>query len=556
MRKYKSRLIFVCALIAVLFVSNNLFYRFDLTAENRYTLSDNTKDVLKDLKEDIYIEVYLDGELPSSFMRLRNRIEELVGDCARLSNKGIHFRFLNPNAIGDRRKREKFIQQLVDKGVQPTNLNRKKSDESLSQQIIFPSMLIWNSNKEMAVNLLKNNPSLDAESNINNSIESLEYELLNAIKIIDTKNLKSIGFLTGHNEISKVETADIGGSLADFYNVDIVSCDDISKDYNRYSTLVIAQPRKDFTEKDKFAIDQFIMNGGSTLWLVDQVAADLDSLRYKPEIFAYFKPLNIEDMLFTYGVRINPNLVLDGQCVLIPVKTSLEGEAPKFSPAPWYYSPLVRTSQAHPIGKNINPVRMDFANTIDTVGSNKKIKKEVLLSSSKYTRLVNIPWPVSLDIVGEKMSPAVFNKQNMTLAVLMQGHFTSAFRHRMVNGGNSFLKESKKAKMIVVSDGDIIRNIVSGSGKNLRIMPLGYDRYSKRTYGNKAFLLNAINYLSDNSGLMNLRAREYKLRVLDKTRLKSDRKWWQYMNLLLPLFLLFIFSLVWYYIRKKRYSKR
>lgn len=555
MKKYKSRIIFVFALVGLLFLSNKLFYRFDLTAENRYTLSDNTKEVLNNLEQEIYIEIYLDGNLPSAFMRLRNRIEDLVGDCASLSNKDIHFRFLNPNDIKDRKKKDQFIKQLVDKGVQPTNLNRKKSDESLSQQIIFPSLLVWNANKEMSVNLLKNNPSLDAESNINNSIESLEYELINAINIINTKKRKSIGFLTGHNEISKVETADIGGTLADFYNVNMVSCEDIAKDYNRYSTIVISQPRKDFSEKDKFVLDQFIMNGGSTLWLVDQVAADLDSLRYKSEIFAYFKPLNIEDMLFTYGVRINPNLLLDGQCVLIPVKTSLEGEAAKFSPAPWYYSPLVTPSKRHPIGKNINPVRMDFANTIDTVGYNKNVKKEVLLSSSKYSRLVNVPWPVSLDIVGEKMSPDVFNKQNMTLAVLMQGNFMSCFRHRTHNGSSDFLKESKYAKMIVLSDGDIIRNVVSGSGKNLRILPLGYDRFSKQTYGNKSFLLNAINYLSDNSGLMELRAREYKLRVLDKTRLKNDRLFWQYLNLVLPLFLLGLFSFVWDFIRKKRFSK-
>lgn len=554
--KFKSTFAFVGILVIILWVSNSLFYRFDLTAENRYTLSDNTNEVLKELNEDVYIEIYLDGNLPSSFMRLRNSIEELISDCANIADKKIHFRFLNPNEIDDKKKKDQFIQHLIGKGVQATNLNRKKSDESLSQQIIFPAFLIWNSKREMAVNLLKNNPSLDAESNINASIEALEYELLNSIKIINVIERKSIGFLTGHGEIPKVETADVGGSLADFYNVDIVSCDEVSKDYDKYSTLVIAQPRRDFNEEDKFIVDQFIMHGGSTLWLVDQVAADLDSLRYKSEIFAFFKPLNIEDMLFNYGLRINPNLVLDGQCVLIPVKTSLAGETAKFSPAPWYYSPLVTPQASHPIGRNVNPVRLDFANTIDLVGSSSDVKKEVLLRSSKYTRLVNVPWPVSLDIVGEKMSPDVFNRQFMNLAVLMQGSFTSAFKHRTYKGNSNFMKISKNAKMIVIADGDIIRNGVSGSGENLRIMPLGFDRYTKNTYGNKVFLLNAINYLCDNSGLMDLRAREFKLRVIDKTRLKSERQLWQYLNILMPLFLLVAFSFCWYFIRKKRYSKR
>lgn len=557
MKRFRKFIIYSLLVLAILLLTNIFYYRLDLTAEKRYTLSDNTKNILDSLDQDVYVEVYLDGNLPSSFTRLHDRINELLEQCANISNTKIHFQFFDPSNISDKQKKDEFINQLIEKGVQPTNINRKTNDETISQQLIFPSMLVWNSKKEVAVNLLKNNPALGAEENINNSIESLEYELANALNIISSKEKKNIAFLEGQEELSKIETADIGGTLADFYNVDIINTEKLKDNINKYSSIIIAQPRKDFTEKDKYIIDQFIMNGGSSLWLVDQVSADLDSLRYKSEILAFFKPLNIEDMLFTYGVRINPNLILDGQCVLIPVKTSLDGEAAKFSPAPWYYSPLVMPNHNNPIGKNINPVRLDFANTIDTIGGNDAIKKDVLLLSSKDTRLVNVPWPVSLDIVEEKMSPEVFNQSPKIVAVQLHGIFPSVFRHRSIDFkmGFSHKRESIETKMIVISDGDIIRNVYSGTGDNINIVPLGYDRYTKQTYGNKAFLLNAINYLCDNTGLMQLRSREFKLRILDKTRLKADRFYWQTINTLLPLILLMLFALTWYMLRKKTYCK-
>lgn len=556
MKNLKRILIYVFVLVAILVASNVFHTRFDLTADKRFTLSDNTINLIDSIQEDVYVEVYLDGKLPSSFMLLHDRVNELLEQCVS-NNKKLHFRFLDPSSIKEKKKKESFINQLYSKGIQPTNINRKTSDERISQQLIFPAMLVWNSKKEIAVNLLKNNPAFSAEMNINNSIEALEYEFANALNVISTKERKNIAFLEGHNELSKAETADLGGSLADFYNVDIVSTEKLRKNIKKYSALIIAQPRKDFSEKDKYVIDQYIMNGGNSLWLVDQVAADLDSLRYKSEILAYFKPLNIEDMLFTYGVRINPNLILDGQCVLIPVNTSLPSQPAKFSPAPWYYSPLVMANSNHPIGKNINPVRLDFANTIDTLGGNNKIKKDVLLQSSKYTRLVNVPWPVSFNIVEEKMSPEVFNVSNKIIAVSLHGKFPSLFRHRTLgyDTGLPHRKESVETKMIVVSDGDIVRNTFSGSGKNMRLVPLGYDRYTKQTYGNKTFLMNAVNYLCDNTGLMQLRNREFKLRILDKTRLKSDRVFWQYLNTFCPLVLLILLAYLWYFIRKKTYHK-
>lgn len=557
MKKIKNIAIYIVVLLAIIVLSENVYYRFDLSSEGRYTLSETTKAILSELDEELFVEVYLDGDMPSSFIRMKDRLTDLMKDFNKESGKSIHVKFVNISAINNKDEKDKFIENLVSRGIQPTNINRKNSDESLSQQIIFPGLTIWNSKKEMSVNILKNNPAFDAETNINSSIESLEYELVNAINVITMSDRKKIGFLYGHDEIRKAETADMGMSLADFYDVNLVDCEEVYADIDKYSALVIAQPRKDFSEKDKFVIDQYIMNGGSTLWLVDEVDADIDSLRVKPEIFAFFKPLNIEDMLFQYGVRINPNLVLDGQCVLIPVNTSLAGEAPKFTPAPWYYSPLVYANINHPIGKNLNPIRLDFANTIDLVGESKTVKKEVILQTSQYSRLVNVPHLVSLGIVEEKMTPEVYNKSFLPLGVLLEGKFTSAFKHRDITNYSysNYRKESKEAKMIIISDGDIIRNELSGKGENLQIIPLGYDRFTKQTYGNKDFLLNAINYLCDNKGLMQLRSREFKLRILDKTRIKSERNFWQVVNVLIPLILLVVGGFIMAYIRKKRYNK-
>jgi len=557
MKKLKSFVIYILIVVAVLIISENVYHRFDLTSDGRYTLSETTEAILGDVSEELFVEVYLGGELPPAFNRLKERLIDIINDFNEVSGKKLHIQFINPSDITDKKDKDKYINSLVARGIQPTNINRKNSDESLSQQIIFPGLTMWNSKKEISVNLLKNNPAFDAETNINSSIEALEYELINAVSVIETTKRKNIGFLYGHDEIHKAETADLGMSLADFYNVNLVSCKDVSDSIHKYSALVIAQPRKDFTEEDKYILDQYIMNGGKTLWLVDEVAADLDSLRYKSEILAFFKPLNVEDMLFHYGVRINPNLVLDGQCALIPVKTSMLGEAPKFSPAPWYYSPLAYANTNHPIGKNLNPVRCDFANTIDLVGENKNVKKEIILRSSQYSRLVSVPHPVSLRIVEQKMTPEVFNKSYLPLGVLLEGKFSSAFKYRNVDSYNTvyYRNESVETKIIVIADGDIIRNKVRGKGKNMQIVPLGYDRYTKQTYGNKDFLLNAINYLCDNNGLMQLRSREFKLRILDKTQIKADKTFWQYVNVLLPILLLLCCALLWTFIRKKRYQK-
>ncbi len=556
-KKHKSLSLFAFAIIFII-LANYFYIRLDITSDKRYTLSENTQGFIENLDRKVFFEIYLDGNLPPAFNRLKQRTCELLEELGSISGGKIYYRCVDPTAITDNEEKKNLVNKLVAMGIQPTSINRKTSEENLSQQLIFPGVILWDNKTETSINLLKNNPSLNGDDNINNSIEALEYEIISAIRLLCRQELKNIGFLTGHGELSKQETADIGYTLSNFYHVERTECSDIQKDINRYSAIVIAKPRKDFPEEDKYVIDQYVMHGGKILWLIDQVDAHLDSIRYKENILAMYRPLNLEDMLFHYGARINDNLILDGRSALIPVKTSLPGEAPKFSPAPWYYSPLVVPGNSHPIGKNINPVRFDFTNSIDTVGENPEIKKEVLLRSSEYTRLVKVPCRVSMKIIEEKMTPEVFNQKHKILGLLLSGNFTSIFRYRNLpeNNNISFKQKSPATKMIVISDGDIIKNNMQGSGDNMQVIPLGYDRYTGQTFGNKAFILNAINYLCDEQGWMELRKREFKLSLLNKTILKQEKTKWQIVNILLPLILVWILGFIWITMRKKRYARR
>jgi len=559
-RKQKDLLNLLLSLIVVFVVFQifqSYFIRWDLTDEKRYSLSENTKQLVSSLDKDLYFEIYLAGDLPHGFSKLQRASMEMLDEFAAYSNVKIKYALVNPNDFGNPKKKNEYFEQLVARGLKPTSLQEKTTDGSLKQKIIVPGIIVHDQEKETAIHLLKSANGLSAEENLNHSIESLEFELSNAIRMLQNTEPQKVAFLTGHGELNEYEVADITASLLQKYEVKRVRSSDINRDKSNFSAVIIAQPRKEFSREDKYQIDQYLMNGGNLLYLVDEVQASMDSLTVKESMIAYYKPINIEDQLFSYGVRINPDLVLDIQSQLIPVQTALPGEQAKFTPAPWYYSPLLSCPPDHPISRNINVVKAEFANSIDWVGDNKNIRRKVLLSSSDYTRLEKVPSVVSLEIVNKKPSPNDFAAGRKNIAVLMEGKFTSVFKNRAWKGidRNTFREESKPAKMIVISDGDLIKNRVRGVGNNRQIEALGYDRYSRKTYGNRSFLLNCVDYLCDNEGWMELRTREVKLRMLDKNKIRSERLFWQGINLFLPLFFLLIFGLIRFYLRKRKFAR-
>ena len=557
--KKKNIIQLVLSVLLVLFLYQLLHvfhFRVDLTSEKRFTLSDNTKQLLSDLEKPIYFEIYLDGDLPHGFNKLKNATVDLIEEFESYANVEITYSFVDPDAVLNPKQKDKNLRELSERGLKPTSIQETSRDGSVKQKVIVPGLFVHDGKKETPVNLLKSVTGLSADQNLNHSIESIEYELSMAIRLLNQTKVKEIAFFTGQGELGEYEVADFTASLLQRYKVSRATAYELSKNYKRFDCVIVAQPRNEFSEKAKYALDQYIMNGGRAMWLIDEVSASMDSISAKGMSMAFYKPLNLEDQLFKYGVRINPDLVMDVQSQLIPVQSTTAGQNGKYVPAPWYYSPLLAPPANHPITRKLNMVRVEFANSIDKVGKDPNLKHTVLLASSDRTRLEKVPTPIRLDIVGKKMSAKDFPDGSKVMAVLIEGKFQSIFQNRIWEGidKSTYKSESVAGKMIVISDGDIIKNRVRGVGSNIQMEALGYDRYSRKTYGNRNFLLNCIDYLCDDEGWMNLRSREVKLRLLDKTKIREHRLFYQVINLVLPIVLLIFFALVWHFVRKKRYA--
>ncbi|GHV62552.1 hypothetical protein FACS1894195_4590 [Bacteroidia bacterium] len=526
----------VCFLILINAISSKTYIKLDITNDKRYSLSDNTRQLLQNLGRTIHIDIFLAGNLPPGLQKLQYATTRMLEEFNRLTPGRVRYELIDPADIKDLNEKKQLTKYLWERGIQPVNYNRTTEDERLQQQILFPGMLVYDDATEVSVNLWKNLPGRGADENINYSIESLEYELTNALRLITREKKKSIAFLLGQGEYSTDELADISSTLVHYYKVDFISTDTLGLDLKNYETLIIAGPSEKFSEKDKYIIDQFVMNGGRILWCIDEVNVDHSKLETMETTYAIHSPLNIEDLLFKYGVRINPDILIDGNCVQIPVVTGTRGGSPETSLAPWYFSPLMLPNKHHAITNGLLPIRLDYANSIDTLGGD--LKKTVLLSSSEYSALLRTPCPVSLSVLGEKMSREMFNKRNISVAVLVEGQFQSLFRFsRKYEEAVSvkFRAESDYSKMIIISDGNIIRNEVRGNGENKSLIPLGFDEKTNIMYGNKDFIINCINTLCDDEGWMNLRGRSLSLYLLDKTKLKSERNYWQMLMALISM---------------------
>ncbi|PKP11653.1 MAG: gliding motility-associated ABC transporter substrate-binding protein GldG [Bacteroidetes bacterium HGW-Bacteroidetes-4] len=563
---YFQLIIAVAFILLVWFIAQFVFTRIDLTADKRFTLSEHTKQELKSIDDIIYFRIYLDGEMPAGFKRLQHAMREILDEFRVYGKDNIQYEFIDPSENSDPKARNELFKYLYEKGLQPTNLQVKEKDGSNSQKIIFPGMLMSYQGKEVAVNVLKNYAGYSPEGNLNSSIQALEYELAYAMHKLTTESAPKVAFIDDYGMLSLTEVEDIGTTLSDFYEVYRMRINEYpyslidSLGNNNFKLIVIAKPQKAFSEKNKFLIDQFIMNGGSVLWLIDQVDVNTDSLAYTRSTLALNRELNLDDMLFTYGIRINYNLIQDLQCATIPVNTALAGQQPQFAPAPWVYYPLMNPVSAHPISKNLDVVKSEFANAIDTVGNDGNIKKEILLTSSKYSRQVSVPALIDLSMISERQDPDRFTSSFLPTGVLLEGTFQSVFANRVLPFdasvyGNKPITLSQATKMIVISDGDIIRNYSQRNGNKQEALPLGFDRFTRQTFANKEFILNCINYLCDLEGLMDARSKEYKLRMLDKLKITRERLFWQSINLLLPVLLIVLLGIAYNYYRKRKYAQ-
>ncbi len=548
--KYRSWIGFLAVAAAVISLSilcTFIHIRLDLTEDHRYSLSAQTRGILSKLKNDVYVQVYLEGEMDIAFRRLRRSVKEMLDEFHVVSGKKLDYEFINPSAGKDDKTRSNQYDALNKKGLIPVDIRARDKEGGISRKRIYPGMIVNYNGVEVPVNFLSNNTFLSPEQNLLHSVEGLEYQMIQTISTLCSDTVYKVAFLEGHGELPESEVSDVTLNLAKFFTVDRGAVKGRQDLLNKYSALVIAGPEKSFDEKDKLAIDQYIMNGGKVLWLIEEVKVDEDSL-ISGETIALYRPLNIEDQLFKYGVRVNPAIIQDVDCIRIPLKVETGASQQQIVPAPWIYYPLLIPSSVNPVTRNLNKVQGRFVNFIDTVGENRDIKRAILLTSSNLSRVVRPPILISLKEIDTPPELGQFNKSYLPVAVLLEGKFQSAFRNRMINNlvedkNFRIREESKPTKMIIIADGDIIRN------------GLSLDKLTQGTYGNKDFIVNCLNYFVDNIGIMGLRSRELKLRLLDKTIIREHRLMIQIINTALPVVLVILAGIIYNYFRRKRYTR-
>lgn len=556
-------LIIAAVIVLVNYISSVKFYRVDLTAENRFSLSDSTKTILEDLDDVVYVQCYLEGDnFPAGIKRLRNETRELLNEFRAYGGNNFEYEFIDPFSDPDKSAQQKMIMQLVEDGLQPTNLQNQE-EEGSQQLLIFPGALVTYKGRTVPVELLRSQVNRQQEVVLNESIESLEYEFARAIYILKGgASRKNISFTVGHGEIGGPAVSDFGMDLSRLYNVKAVNItSDLKSIPMETKLLIVAKPTLPFSEGEKFVLDQYVMRGGRILWLVDNVNASMDSLAKSQMGVTMGIPmqLNLDDMLFRYGVRLNYEVVLDAQSGSIPLVVGMYGNQPQTELKPWYYFPVVTPDSKNIIVDKLPNLRFNFVGTIDTVKA-EGVQKTVLLHSSDMSKALMAPIRVALNMVDQPVDEKSFNKKKLPMAVLLEGKFTSAFMNRItarkeLEPGLRFIEKSEPTKMIVVADGDIIRNYFDmRAGEPL---PLGYDPKSKEyNPANKTFLLNSVNYLLDDSWLIPLRTKQFKVRLLDKKQVNEDGFSWKLINIVLPVMIINFLGAVFVLIRRHRYGRK
>lgn len=546
----------VLVLGAINVLASFFFKRLDLTDNQRYTLSKPTKEIITPIDKPIQIKVFLTGDFPSNFRRLKNETRYLLEEF-KAYNRDIRFKFINP-LDQNKKDAETIGQQFFESGMPPRRLNEKKNGKD-SQSLIFPWAVARYGDKTVKIPLLKQRPDDSEDELVNNSVQNLEYAFANAFKQLTTKKDKKIAIMRGNGELPDINLASFLKSIGNYYHTAPFTLDSVEKNpkstlkkLEDYDLIVEAKPTRPFTKKQKYALDQYLMKGGKSLWLVEAVAAEKDSLfnNNQNQMLAYPRDLKLTNFFFKYGIRLKPALVSDLHADNL-ILASGHGKQTRFKPYPWYYTPLVvpDSSTANPVTDNIDPVRFDFANPMDTLKNG--VNKTVLLKSSLATRVEGTPKQINLNIINQDPDFKTYAAGPQSLAVLLEGRFTSVYKNRVKPFNLKDHKDqSKKTKMIVVSDGDVIKNKV----ENGNPASLAYDQHTGKSYGNQEFLLNAINYMLDDSGLLDIRTKKVALPFLNPTKTAEQRLFWQIINIGIPLIMLGIFGAGFTFYRRKKYK--
>ena len=552
----KSVVIIIAVLLILNLIGNSFFHRFDLTKDKRYTLSTTSLNIIKQVENPLFIKVYMQGNLPAEFKRLQQETKQLLEEF-QAYNKNIIFEFVNPLENKDESMDQ--IKELYRKGLTPINITVDDKGKQ-SQEMVFPWAIAVYNNKEVNIPLLKNIMGASTTQKVVGSVQHLEYSIAEGLNKITKAKQKKIAIIKGNGELQDILMAKFLLQVRESYFIGPFTLDSVAKNpgstlqaLEKYDLAVIAKPTENFSDAEKQVLDQFIINGGKTLWLIDQVSAEMDSLyNSSGSTLAYPRDLNLNDMFFKYGIRINPDIIKDEQGSPIKLATGEQGSAAQYQQFNWKFAPQVYPNIVHPIVKNLGGIKFDFANPIDTLKNG--IQKTILLQSSPYSKKIGTPAEINLNSVAEETAASDYLKNgNFPMAVLLEGSFRSMFENRVLPFDQQAYKPvGITNKMIVIADGDLIKNQLD---KNLQPVELGYDQRSGNLYDNKDFIMNCVNYLLDDTGLINIRGKDLDLPLLDKEKVYQNYTRTQLITIGLPILTLLLFGAIFTFIRKKKYSK-
>lgn len=546
-------------LILINILAAYYYYYIDITTDKRFLLTKESKSTIENLPNPVFVKILLAGDFPAGFKRLQ---QSTIDICNQFHNISSNFEFEIENPLsGSEAQNNEVKKELAKSGIVPVNLRIKGSNEN-KEQLIYPYAIINYGERKISVNLLENVYGANQETNLSSSISLLEYKIVNGVQKALTANKKNILITKGNGELEDEQIKSLESAIYPYYNFDRINLDSSKFLDNYVDALIVVRPTQKFSERNKFIIDQYIMNGGKVLWFVDGMRINLDSLNTKIEIMPEVNDVNLTDMLFKYGVRIEPNLVLDIECAKIPQVIGKQGGKPQIELFPWYYHPLIGPVSVHPIVRNIDRILSEFPSSIDTVKTKFNVVKTPLLLTSQYSRFQLYPMKVSFDILRYKPDIEKFNKPHLPIAYLLEGNFSSNYENRveesMINGLKSmnieYKTQSPDNKMIVVADGDILKNLYDKStGK---FAPMGYNKFEELPLnGNKEFILNALEYLTNDKNILSARSKELKQRLLNGPKVEQEKSFWQFLNVALPLILLALLGIGNFYYRKNKYIK-
>ncbi len=543
----------VLALLVLLnLVSSFYFFRIDLTEEKRYTIKAPTKAMLGRLDDDVYVEVFLAGDLNAGFTRLQKSVREILEEFRVYSGNRVRFTFTNPTAALSQQAQAEFARDLAARGVQMLPVIENRDGERI-EKVVFPGAIVSYGGMETGVMLFKGNRAQNSQEVLNQSVEGLEYELASAIARLSSEERKSVTLLTGHGELDSLQVGSLRAALDEMYDVARVDISAV-RQLPQTDVTILAKPVFTFSESDKLKLDQYLMRGGRLLLFIDRLDARMDSAS-RSDYFAFAYETGLEDQLFRYGLRVNPNLVQDAVAAKYPVVTGQVGNQPQIMQMDWPFFPLANGNPDHIITRNLDRSLARFASAIDTVKA-LGVKKTPLLFTSPYARSITAPVKVSVNDLRGKLNPNQFNAGPLPLAWLLEGTFTSLYRNRFLPAGavqTDFLEQSVATKIIVVADGDFVKNDVNP--RNGQVQQLGLDPFSGYTFANQDVVLNMVSYLADDGGLINTRSKEVKIRPLDRQKIRENKIYWQMLNIGLPLVALVVYGLVRAGYRKQKYAR-